>query len=192
MPRFAVIAAVGSLATGVVAAAPATYQIDPMHTYPSFSADHLAGLSVWRGKFNRSSGTITLDREAGTGEVDVQIDVTSADFGLDAMNEKALGPELFDTAKYPTALYQGQLVDFRDGAPTRVAGYLTLRGVTRPLDLQIRSFKCMPHPLHQRELCGADAVATLQRDEFGMDAGKAYGFDMEVGLQLQVEALRNE
>ena len=192
MLRFATIVALGGLAAGLANAAPATYQIDPMHTYPSFSADHLAGLSVWRGKFNRSSGTITLDRTAATGEVDVQIDVASADFGLDAMNEKAIGPELFDTAKYPTAHYKGKLVDFKDGAPTRISGELTLHGVTRPVDLQLRSFKCMPHPLNKRELCGADAVAKIQRDEFGMDAGKAYGFDMGVELQIQVEALKNE
>ena len=192
MLRFATIVALGSLVASAAGAAPATYQIDPMHTYPSFSADHLAGLSVWRGKFNRSSGTITLDREAGTGSVDVQVDVTSADFGLDALNEKAIGPELFDTAKYPTAQYKGKLVDFKEGAPTRVSGELTLHGVTRPVDLQVRSFKCMPHPLHKRELCGADAVGTFKRDEFGMDAGKAYGFDMSVELQIQVEALKNE
>jgi polyisoprenoid-binding protein YceI len=183
---------VGSLAAGAALAAPASYQIDPQHTYPSFAADHLGGLSVWRGKFNRSSGTITLDKSAGTGAVDVRIDVTSADFGLDAMNEKAAGPELFDTAKYPTAQYKGKLVDFKDGAPTRIAGELTLRGVTKPLDLQVKSFKCMPHPLNKRELCGADAAASFKRDDFGMDAGKAYGFDMNVALQIQVEALKNE
>jgi polyisoprenoid-binding protein YceI len=192
MLRFATIVAVGSLAAGAALAAPASYQIDPQHTYPSFAADHLGGLSVWRGKFNRSSGTITLDKSAGTGAVDVRIDVTSADFGLDAMNEKAAGPELFDTAKYPTAQYKGKLVDFKDGAPTRIAGELTLRGVTKPLDLQVKSFKCMPHPLNKRELCGADAAASFKRDDFGMDAGKAYGFDMNVALQIQVEALKNE
>jgi polyisoprenoid-binding protein YceI len=50
----------------------------------------------------------------------------------------------------------------------------------------------VPHPLNKRELCGADAVTTNKRDEFGMDAGKAYGFNMDVKLEIQVEALRNE
>jgi len=70
-----------------------------------------------------------------------------------------------------------------------VDGMLTLHGVTLPLTLQIRSFKCMPHPLLKRELCGADALATFQRDAFGMDAGKDYGFDMTVTLRIQVEAI---
>ena len=68
-------------------------------------------------------------------------------------------------------------------------GELSLRGVTRPLALEINSFKCMPHPLHRRELCGADAVATFQRDAFGIDAGKDYGFDMTVTLRIQAEAV---
>jgi large subunit ribosomal protein L19 len=109
-----------------------------------------------------------------------------------AMNEKARGPELFDAARWPQARYSGRLVDFVDGRPTRVDGQLTLRGVTRPLALEIRSFKCMPHPLHGRELCGADAVATFRRDEFGMDAGKDYGFDMAVSLRIQAEAVAVE
>src|SRR3546814_4972877 len=51
---------------GTATAATVHYDIDPEHTFPSFEADHLAGLSVWRGKFNRSSGEIALDRAAGT------------------------------------------------------------------------------------------------------------------------------
>lgn len=172
-----------------VVAAETTYQIDPDHTYPSFEADHLGGLSVWRGKFNRSSGQIVLDREAGTGSVKVEIDISSADFGNDAMNEAALGDGLFEAAKYPRAEYSGKLVDFKDGKPTAVEGTLSLHGVEQPLRLEIASFKCMPHPLHKRELCGADARGSFQRDAFGMAAGKEYGFDMSVDLRIQVEAV---
>lgn len=174
---------------GAAHATEVKYQLDPDHTYPSFEADHLGGLSVWRGKFNHSRGTVTLDKAAGTGTVKVVVDMTSADFGQDQLNEKAQGAELFDTAQYPQAVYAGRLAGFVDGKPTRVDGTLTLHGVTRPLTLKIDSFKCMPHPLLKRELCGADALATFQRDAFGMDAGKAYGFDMTVTLRIQVEAI---
>ena len=71
-----------------------------------------------------------------------------------------------------------------------MTGELTLHGVTRPLDLTIDRFKCIPHPLHKRELCGADALGTFRRDEFGIDAGKDYGFDMNVTLRIQVEAVQ--
>jgi polyisoprenoid-binding protein YceI len=66
---------------------------------------------------------------------------------------------------------------------------LTFRGVTRPVTLSIKSFKCMPHPLFKRDWCGADAYATIDRAAFGMDAGKDWGFAMGVGLRIQVEAL---
>src|SRR3546814_1677077 len=96
-------------------------------------------LSVWRGKFNRSSGGIGVDRAAGTGSVEVVVDTASIDFGHDKLNEHARGAELFDAAKYPQATYTGQLRDFVDGKPTRVVGELTLHGVTRPVELEIRS-----------------------------------------------------
>ena len=170
-------------------AAPVTYQLDPSHTFPSFEADHM-GISVWRGKFNKTSGTLVLDKAASTGTIEAVIDIASVDFGLDAMHEQAVGPGFFDIAKYPQAIYKGELVDFVDGAPTRVTGLLTLHGVTRPVDLKINLFKCIPHPMLKRELCGADASATFQRDEFGLTAGKDYGFNMGVNLRLQMEAVQ--
>lgn len=173
-------------------AAEVKYELDPAHTFPSFEADHLGGLSVWRGKFNASRGTVTLDRESGSGRLEVVVDAASVDFGLDAMNEQARGASLLDTARWPEARYSGRLVDFVDGRPTRVEGELTLRGVVRPLALELRSFRCMPHPLHGRELCGADALASFQRDDFGIDAGRDYGFDMTVSLRIQVEAVAVE
>lgn len=190
--RFAALA-LGALA-GVVAttatATPVTYRIDPDHTYPSFEADHLGGLSVWRGKFKASRGTVTLDRAKQTGTVEVTVDMASADFGQDQLDAMARGPELFDTRRWPEAHYTGRLAGFRDGAPTRVDGTLTLHGVSRPLSLAIDSFKCMPHPMLKREVCGADALATFRRDAFGIAVGKDYGFRMDVTLRIQVEAIQ--
>lgn len=186
--RLALTATLLALAAAAIAK-PVRYEIDPSHTFPSFEADHM-GVSVWRGKFNSSQGEISLDKSAGTGTVEVTIDTASIDYGLDAMNDKAREADLLDAGKYPKAVYKGRLADFSNGAPTRVKGELTLRGVTRPLDLTIDRFKCIPHPLHQRELCGADALGTFRRDEFGIDAGKDYGFDMNVTLRIQVEAVQ--
>ncbi|MFL6591133.1 MAG: polyisoprenoid-binding protein, partial [Luteimonas sp.] len=59
-------------------------------------------------------------------------------------------------------------------------------------DLKIGLFKCIPHPIFKRELCGADATGTFDRSAFGLDAGKDYGFSMDVGLRIQVEALKDE
>ena len=176
------------LAASGVAAAPAQYIIDPMHTFPSFEGDHLGGVSVWRGKLTRSSGKVMLDRVAGTGSVDVVIDADSIDFGLSEMNTHAVSTEFLDTAKFPKITYKGNLEAFVDGKPTRLAGELTLHGITRPVTLQILSFKCMPHPMSKRELCGADALGTFKRDDFGLSVGKDWGFSMDVTLRVQVEA----
>lgn len=174
--------------TATAAAAPATYKIDADHTFPSFEADHM-GVSIWRGKFNKSAGTITLDKAASAGTVDVVVDVSSIDFGHDKLNNWAKAPAFFNTRKYPKATYKGKLDGFVNGAPTQVTGEFTLHGVTRPMVLKINSFKCIPHPMFKREMCGADAIGTFKRDEFGLDAGKDYGFNMEVLLRIQVEAI---
>jgi polyisoprenoid-binding protein YceI len=150
------------------------------------------GISVWRGKLDRSSGGVNLDTVAGTGDVEVVMDLSSIDFGLDALNTWATGKEFFDVAKYPTATYRGKLDGFVDGAPTRVVGTLTLHGVSRPLTLAIDLFKCIPHPIFKRELCGANATGAFDRSEFGLTAGKDYGFRMDVPLRIQVEALRDK
>src|SRR3989442_15874833 len=102
-------------------------------------------------------GKVVLDKAKGEGSVEANIDVASIDYGLKALDEKARSNELFDAKKFPRAVYKGKLVDFVDGAPTRVAGGLTLHGGTPPLDLKINSFKCMPHPLNQPAYCGAQA-----------------------------------
>lgn len=178
--------------TSIAAAAPVVYKLDPDHTYPSFEADHMAGVSVWRGKMTKSAGTITLDKAAGTGTVDVTVDLASIDFGQKQLNKWAVGPEFFDAKKYPTAVYKGRLDVFANGAPTQVIGDFTLHGVTRPLTLQINSFKCIAHPMLKRELCGADALATFKRDEFGLSAGKEWGFNMDVTLRIQVEGIATQ
>ena len=65
----------GSLASAMgAAAAPEPYTIDSEHTFPSFEADHM-GLSVWRGKMNKSAGTVVLDKAGHSGSVAVTIDL---------------------------------------------------------------------------------------------------------------------
>src|SRR5215469_3020138 len=174
---------------GTALAKPVTFVCDPAHTYPSFAADHLGGLSVWRGKFTKSTCTIVLDRQQRTGTADVTVDTSSIDFGLAKLNEHAQTPDFFDVARYPTATYKGTLADFVNGKPTRIVGNFTLHGVTRPLTLTIRTFKCEDVPMMHQYRCGADAEGQFQRDQYGLDFGKAFGFAMWVRLHIQVEAV---
>lgn len=175
--------------SGAVFAAPVTYTADPDHTHPAFEVDHFGGLSVWRGFFKKTTGTIVMDKAAGTGTVDMDIDMTSGVMPNDALTAELVGDKFFQANKYPTAHYHGTLGGFVNGAPTTVTGQLSLHGVTKPVDLKILSFKCMPHPFYKVEVCGADATGTFNRDDFGIDYGKAYGFNMGVTLHIQVEAL---
>lgn len=186
MKRF-VFAGLASICAAGAFAAPVTYILDPNHTYPSFAADHMGGLSVWRGKFTKSSGKVVLDREAKTGTIDVTVDVGSIDFGMEKLNEHARSAEIFDVAKYPTATFAGKFTKFKGDSPTQAQGTFTLHGVSKPLTLNIDSFMCKFIAMMKKTVCGADARATINRADFGVDYGKAYGFNQTVQLQIQVE-----
>lgn len=172
-------------------AAPVTYDLDPTHTYPSFEADHM-GLSYWRGKLNKSAGTIVYDKATGAGSVEVTMDLASIDFGLDAMNTWATGKEFLNIAKHPSATFKGRFDGAKAGMPAQVRGEMTLNGKTRPMTLDIHQLKCMPHPMLKRDVCGADASGSFNREAFGLGAGKDWGFKMDVGLRIQVEAVARE
>ena len=178
------------LFAGSALAAPVTYQVDPAHTYPSFEADHLGGLSVFRGKMTKSSGTIVLDREAKSGTVDITVDPATIDFGNAKLDERARSPDIFDVAKYPTITYKGTIDKFNGDTPAEVHGELTMHGITKPVTLTIRQFKCMQNPVTHKDVCGADAAATLDRSQFGVDYDAKLGFKQEVKLQIQVEGIR--
>jgi polyisoprenoid-binding protein YceI len=181
-----------ALLAGTAMAAPVTYKVDPAHTYPSFEADHMGGLSVWRGKFDSSSGTVVLDKEKSAGTVDITVDTTSIDFGHAKLNDHAKTPDMFDVAKYPTATYKGTLASFKDGAPTEVKGELTLHGVTKPVTLKIDKFLCKPNPMTKKEVCGADASTTINRGDFGIKYGDNFGFNLNTRLAIQIEAVRQD
>src|SRR5207302_3479676 len=118
--KIALPAAMLALAAGSVLDEPGPYTTDPAQTYPSFEADHFGGMSVWRGKFDKTSGTIVLDKQKGTGTVDITVDTSSIDFGMPKLNEHARSAEMFDVEKYPTATYKGTLAGFKNGVPTEV------------------------------------------------------------------------
>ena len=175
---------------GVANAAPTTYNIDPSHTYPSFEADHMGGMSVWRGKFNTSSGVVHIDRAAHSGDLSIVVDTASVNFGFDKMDEHARSPDIFDVAKYPTATYKGTFSKWNGDSPTEVQGELTMHGVTKPVTLVINSFTCRVNPMIKKEVCGADAKASLNRADYGINFGDKFGFKMDVNLLISVEAVK--
>lgn len=175
---------------GGAQAAPEVYTLDPAHTYPSFETSH-QGISYWRGKFNKVSGKVWLDREKQTGRVDITIDVASVNFGFSAMDEHARGEDFFDVAKYPTAHYVSDSITFRNGTPVSIDGQLTLHGVTHPVKLDILEFTCKMNPMFKREICGSDSRAEFDRRDFGIgkDVVDNKG---KVRLEIQAEAVQGD
>jgi polyisoprenoid-binding protein YceI len=182
-----VLASMAALVSASAFAAPVTYTLDPAHTYPSFAADHFGGLSVWRGKFNTTSGKVVYDKDAKSGSIEVTVDISSINFGMPKLDEHAKSAEIFDAAKFPTATYSGKFTKFNGASPAEAEGTLTLHGVSKPVTLKIDSFLCKVNPMSKKEVCGADASATINRADFGVNFGDKYGFKQEVKLQIQVE-----
>ena len=174
--------------TAPALAAPAGYTIDPNHTFPVFEVDHL-GFSTQRGRFNKTSGRITLDTAARQGSVDVTIEAASIDMGFAKWNDNMRGEGFFNTAEFPTISFKAERLSFDGDKPVSAEGSLTLLGVTKPVTLTLTRFHCAPHPLNKRETCGADVVATLKRSEFGMTKYIPSVGD-DVRLLIAVEAFR--
>lgn len=186
MKRLALFAAFAA-ASIAVHAAPVTYTIDNSHTYPHFTYNHL-GFSNQTHKFDKTSGTVVLDRAAKTGSVDVTIDATSVNTGYALFNEHIRAADYFDTANYPTITFTSSKMKFKGDQPASVTGNLTIKGVTRPVTLKIIHFKCQPHPMLKADACGANATTQVKRSEFNMGKNVPYVSD-ELTLTLAIEAV---
>jgi polyisoprenoid-binding protein YceI len=185
----------GCLALFLAASLPAlaateTYRIDPMHTRPGFEILHL-GISTQRGRFDRTTGRVALDREAGTGSVAIEIDATSISTGNALLDATLRGEDFFDVARYPKLSFHAERLEFEQGQPATAQGELTLLGVTRPVTLLINRFACTRKPFLVRTTCGADIVATISRSAFGMTSYAMFIGD-EVRLVIQIEAVKEE
>jgi len=166
-----------------------SYTVDSRHTYPMYEIDHW-GWSLQRGRFNKTSGKITLDREAKTGTVDVTISAASISTGLDKWDEQMRSEEFFDAGKHPDITFKASKIVFDGDKPASVPGELTIKGVTRPATLEIHRFGCRPNPVNKKEVCGADTSTTIKRSEFGI-VKYVPGIADEVKLIVSVEAFKD-
>lgn len=178
-----------TLVAGTAYAAPENYTIDSTHTFPSFEIGHM-GFSTQRGRFNKTTGSIVLDRAAKKATVDISIDANSISTGLDKLEAHLRAEDFFDTAKYPTITFKSTGARFNGDKLASVSGNLTLHGVTKPVTLTVTSFFCGPNPVYKKDACGADAVATIKRSDFGINYALPAVSD-EVKLLIQVEAHKN-
>ncbi len=144
-----------------------SYTIDPNHTWPMFEVNHL-GYSTQRGRFNKTSGKITIDFAARTGSVDLVIDANSLDMGFAKWDEHMKGEEFFHVVQYPTIRFTSDKLIFDGDKVVGAEGKFTLLGTTRLLTLRVDNFHCAPFPLTRKMHCGADVSATISRTQFGM------------------------
>ena len=187
MKHLIALTLVASLSS-VAYAAPETYVIDTNHTKPRFEYSHF-GYSTQLSRFDTTSGTITIDREAKTGSVDVVIDAKSVNTGSALFNGHIQEADFFDTTKYPTITFKSNKMKFDGDKLVAVDGKLTIKGITKPVTLTVTSFLCMPHPIALKDACGANATVQVKRSEFNMAKYTPYVSD-EVTLTLPVEALK--
>ena len=183
----AALVLVGAVAAPALAA-PETFTLDGTHTFPRFSYDH-QGLSTQLSKFNKTTGTVVLDKEAKTGAVEVVIDTTSVDTGFGTFDKHIQGEEFFDTAQYPTATFKSTKVVFKGDKPVAIEGNLTLKGVTKPVTLKVTHFVTKPHPMLKKDAIGADATTTVKRSDFNMGKYVPYVGD-EVKIDIALEAVK--
>ena len=189
MKRLALVTALAAFAA-TAQAAPETFVIDNSHTYPHFTYNHL-GFSNQTHKFDKTSGTVMLDRAARSGSVDVTIDVASINTGYALFNEHIQAADFFDTANHPVITFKSSKMTFKGDQPVSVVGDLSIKGVTRPVTLAITNFKCMPHPMLKVDACGANATAEIKRSEFNMGKNVPYVSDA-VTLSLPIEAVKQQ
>jgi polyisoprenoid-binding protein YceI len=176
-------------AAGVAHAAPATYAIDPTHTFVTFEIAHF-GTSTNRARFDKKEGSIQFDRAGKAGKVDITIDMNSVDSGTAAFDKHLKSADLFDAAKFPTAQFTADKFSFNGDKVTEISGTLTLLGKTQPVSLKALNFNCYESPMLKREVCGGDFETTLVRSQYGVSYGLNWGFPDAVRLIIQVEAIK--
>ena len=178
-----------SIALPLSALAADSYTIDPNHTFPHFSINHL-GFSTMQGRFDKTSGNVTLDRAAKNGSVEIAIETASISTGYVKRDEHLKSPDFFNAAEFPNITYKSTSVHFKGDTPSSVDGNLTISGVTKPVTLTIDAFNCGANPMNKKDECGAAASAQIKHSDFGVKYGlPAIGDD--VRLVFEIEALKN-
>ncbi len=188
MKKILAALALATLVSAPAFAAPETYAIEGTHTYPRFEYNHL-GFSNQVQRFTKTTGSVTWDRAAKNGAVDITIDATSVDTGYALFNQHIQGEDFFDTAKYPTITFKSTAVKFDGDKPVAIDGNLTIKGITKPVTLTVNSFHNAAHPMLKKDAIGANAVAKVKRSEFNMAKNVPYVSD-EVTLAISVEAIK--
>lgn len=173
---------------GAAHAQSATYAIDPTHTFVNFESKHF-GTSTLRGRFDKKEGTVTFDKTAKTGKVDITIDTGSVSTGVGPLDGHLKSKDFFSSTEFPTAKFVGDKFSFNGDKVSTVTGTLTLRGKAQPVTLTATNFNCYMNPMLKREVCGGDFEATIKRSLWDVSYGLP-GIPDDTRLLIQIEAVK--
>jgi len=173
---------------GSAFAAPVSYKIDPNHTNVLASWNHF-GFSNPSINFGEADGTIVYDADKIAAS---SVQVTLPLSGLSALAadfyDHLTGDKWFDAAKFPAATFKSTKVEAAGEGKLKVTGDLTVKGVTKPVVLNVTLNKAGEQPMAKRAAIGFDATATVKRSDFGLGAYVPNVSD-EVTLRITTEAV---
>lgn len=167
------------------------YKLDPAHGKITWSVDHL-GFSTYVGQFVNVQAELTLDAaNPANSRLAATIPLTDVDSNSDGLDQHLQTADFFDTANHPTATFVSRsvTVDADDANEATVVGDLTLRGVTKPVTMEVEFNKAGPG-MGGSYRAGFDGEATIKRSEFGITFGQQMGLGDEVKLHIEGEFVR--
>lgn len=172
---------------GSAFAAPVTYKLDPGHTNVLASWDHF-GFSHPSANFGQADGTLVYDADkVSASSVQVTLPLTGLSALADQFYDHLTSDKWFDAAKYPSATFKSTKVEAAGEGKLKVTGDLTIKGVTKPVVLDVTLNKAGEHPMKKVPAIGFDATATVKRSDFGLGAYAPMVSD-EVTLKITTEA----
>lgn len=166
-----------------------TYAVDPTHTFVIYEIGHY-GTTTNRGRFSTKDGTVKISADGLSGQVDVTMDISSVNTGVDMLNRHVQSKDFFNVADYPTGRFVADRIVFAGDKVSEVPGVLTLLGVSKPVTLKVNRFNCYVSPVFKRQVCGGDFETTITRSDFGIVWGLNFGFEDKVHLMVQIEAIK--
>ena len=169
-------------------AATGTFRVDPDLTSARFAVEQLA-ISKEYGRLGRTSGTIVMSAEHKVESIKFDIDTRAVDTGWNLRDAFLRSEVMFNTARFPRMHFHSTRIVYDGERLAAVEGEVTLRGVTRPVKLEVTRLECGTRSEDGRETCGAQVVGRISRAAFGMDFASALIGD-EVDLEFVVTAFR--
>ncbi len=167
-----------------------TFSIDPSHSSLGFSVKHMMVTTV-RGRFGEFQGSVELpDGDPAQAKAEFTIQAASIDTGVAQRDEHLRSADFFDAAEHPEIRYRSTGVEALGGDRYRADGELTMRGVTRPLSLEIEAGDRVKDPWGN-ERVGISARGRINRKEWGLNwnqALEAGGMLVSEDVRLEIEA----